>query len=129
MAVPKDYKYTRTHEWVKVDGDTVTVGLTDYAQNELGDITYLELPEPGETLGQSDSFGVIESVKAASDIYMPVTGEVIEGNGEVEDAPEMVNTSPFENAWLIKVRISDTSELDGLMDAEAYEKYLEEVQH
>lgn len=129
MAVPKDYKYTRTHEWVKVDGNTVTVGLTDYAQNELGDITYLELPEPGETLNQTDSFGVIESVKAASDIYMPVTGEVLEGNGEVEDAPEMVNTSPFENAWLIKVRVSDTSELDGLMDAEAYEKYLEEVQH
>lgn len=129
MAVPKDLKYTRTHEWVKVDGDTVTVGLTDFAQNELGDITYLELPEPGQSLNQTDSFGVIESVKAASDIYMPVTGEVIEGNSEVEDAPELVNSSPFEDAWLIKVRIADASELEGLMDAEAYEKFLEEVQH
>lgn len=129
MAVPKDYKYTRTHEWVKVDGDTVTIGLTDFAQNELGDITYLELPEPGQTLNQTDSFGVVESVKAASDIYMPVTGEVIEGNSEVEDAPELVNSSPFEDAWLIKVRISDASELESLMSAEEYEKYLEEVQH
>lgn len=129
MAVPKDYKYTRTHEWVKIDGDTATVGLTDFAQNELGDITYIELPAPGETLNQTDSFGVIESVKAASDIYMPVTGEVIEGNSEVEDAPELVNTSPFENAWLIKVRISNASELESLMDADAYDKYLEEVQH
>lgn len=126
MAVPKDYKYTKTHEWVKVDGDVATVGLTDFAQSELGDITYLELPEAGMELAQSDSFGVVESVKAASDIYSPVSGEVIEGNSQAEDAPEIVNESPFEDAWLIKVRISDPSQLDTLLDAEAYEQYVEE---
>jgi glycine cleavage system H protein len=126
MAVPKDYKYTKTHEWVKIDGDVATVGITDFAQSELGDITYVELPPVGSSLNQSDSLGVIESVKAASDVYSPLSGEVIEDNSEVESAPEMVNSSPFEDAWLIKLKLSDESQLDGLLDAEAYEKLIAE---
>lgn len=126
MAVPKDYKYTKTHEWVKIDGDVATVGITDFAQSELGDITYVELPPVGSSLNQSDSLGVIESVKAASDVYSPLSGEVIEDNTEVESAPEMVNSSPFEDAWLIKLKLSDESQLDGLLDAEAYEKLIAE---
>jgi glycine cleavage system H protein len=126
MSVPKDYKYTRTHEWVKVDGDVATIGITDFAQSELGDITYIELPPVGSSLNQSDSLGVIESVKAASDIYSPLTGEVVEDNQDVESAPEMVNASPFGDAWLVKLKISDESQLEGLLDADAYEKLLEE---
>ena len=126
MAVPKELKYSRTHEWVRVDGDTATIGLSDYAQGELGDITYVELPQPGEAFGKSDSFGVVESVKAASDVYMPISGEVVESNEDVEQEPELINSSPFDRAWLIKVKISDPSDLDGLMDAEAYEKFLED---
>lgn len=126
MAVPKDYKYTRTHEWVKIDGDVATIGITDFAQSELGDITYIELPPVGASLNQSDSLGVIESVKAASDIYSPISGEVIEDNTEVEGTPEMVNSSPFEDAWLIKLRVTDQSQIDELLDADAYEKLLEE---
>lgn len=126
MAVPRDMKFTRTHEWVRLDGDVATIGITDFAQQELGDITYLELPQPGEELNQTDSFGVIESVKAASDVYMPLTGEIVESNSEAEEAPELINQSPFEAAWLIKVRVANTSELEELMDAEAYEAFLEE---
>lgn len=126
MAVPKDYKYTKTHEWVKVDGDVATIGITDFAQSELGDITYIELPPVGSTLNQSDSLGVIESVKAASDVYSPLSGEVIEDNTDVEASPEMVNASPFDDAWLIKIKLSDESQLDGLLDADAYEKLIEE---
>jgi len=126
MSVPKEYKYTKTHEWVKVDGDVATIGITDFAQSELGDITYIELPPVGSTLNQSDSLGVIESVKAASDIYSPISGEVVEDNQDVESSPELVNSSPFENAWLIKLKLSDESQLEGLLDAEAYEKLIEE---
>lgn len=126
MAVPKDYKYTRTHEWVKIDGDVATIGITDFAQSELGDITYIELPPVGSSLNQSDSLGVIESVKAASDIYSPISGEVIEDNADVESTPEMVNSSPFDSAWLVKLRVTDESQIDGLLDADAYEKLLEE---
>lgn len=126
MAVPKDYKYTKTHEWVKVDGDVATIGITDYAQSELGDITYIELPPVGSSLNQSDSLGVIESVKAASDIYAPISGEVVEDNTNVESTPEMVNSSPFGDAWLIKLKVTDQSQIDNLLDADAYEKLLEE---
>ena len=126
MAVPKDYKYTRTHEWVKIDGDVATIGITDFAQSELGDITYIELPPVGSSLNQSDSLGVIESVKAASDIYSPISGEVIEDNADVETTPEMVNSSPFDSAWLVKLRVTDESQINGLLDADAYEKLLEE---
>lgn len=126
MNVPRDYKYTKTHEWVKVDGDVATIGITDFAQSELGDITYIELPPVGSSLNQSESLGVIESVKAASDIYSPISGEVVEDNQEVESAPELVNASPFGDAWLVKLKVTDESQLDGLLDADAYEKLLEE---
>jgi glycine cleavage system H protein len=127
MAVPKDYKFTKTHEWVKIDGDIATIGITEYAQSELGDITYLELPGAGTTLNQAEPFGVVESVKAASDVYSPISGEVVEENSAAIDAPETVNQSPFTDAWLIKVRVSDTSQLDNLLDAEAYEKLVAEA--
>ena len=125
MSVPTDRKYTRTHEWVQIDGDTVTIGITDYAQNELGDITYVELPGVGDMLGKADSFGIVESVKAASDIYMPIGGEITDANAETETAPELLNTSPYQDAWLIKVKVSDASELDELMDADSYEEFVE----
>lgn len=126
MEIPKDYKFTRTHEWVKVDGDVATIGITDFAQGELGDITYLELPGVGATLQQSEPFGVVESVKAASDIYAPVTGEVVEENAAAIDAPEVVNSSPYGDAWLLKVRLSEASQLEGLLDAEAYARLVAE---
>lgn len=126
VEIPGDLYYSKSHEWAKVDGDTATVGLADYAQNELGDITYLELPETGTTLTQNEPLGVVESVKAASDIYAPLSGEVVEGNQAVVDAPELVNSSPYGDAWLVKIKLSDTSEVENLMDAEAYTKYVEE---
>jgi glycine cleavage system H protein len=126
MAVPKDYKFTKTHEWVKVDGDIATIGITEFAQSELGDITYLELPSAGTALNQSEPFGVVESVKAASDVYAPISGEVVEENSAAIDAPETVNQSPFTDAWLIKVRLADASQLDSLLDADAYEKLVAE---
>ncbi|MDQ3548364.1 MAG: glycine cleavage system protein GcvH [Chloroflexota bacterium] len=127
MAVPQGYKFTKTHEWVKVDGDVATIGVTEFAQSELGDITYLELPSAGTALRQSEPFGVVESVKAASDVYAPISGEVIEENNAAIDAPEIVNSSPFNDAWLIKVRIEDKGQLDSLLDAEAYEKLVAEA--
>lgn len=126
MAVPSNYRYTRTHEWVMIDGDIATIGITDFAQSELGDITYLELPSAGARLEREGSFGVVESVKAATDVYAPLSGEVIEGNAEAEANPELVNQSPFEQAWLIKVRISNMAELDDLLDAEAYTQFVDE---
>ncbi|HUY99392.1 MAG TPA: glycine cleavage system protein GcvH [Thermomicrobiaceae bacterium] len=124
--VPKDLRYTRTHEWAKFDADVATVGVDDYAQNELGDLTYLELPEPGTTVTQNEPMGVIESVKAASDLYAPISGEVIESNPEATNAPDLVNTSPYQQGWLLRVRMSDPSEANNLMDAGDYEKFLEE---
>lgn len=126
VQIKSDLRYTKSHEWVKVDGDTVTMGVSDFAQSELGDITYLELPEPGESVTQSEPMGVIESVKAASDVYSPVTGEIVEANENVVDAPESVNSSPYEDAWLVKIKMSDPSQLDALMDSDAYEKFVEE---
>lgn len=125
MAAPNDRRYTKTHEWVKLDGDVATVGITDYAQNELGDITYVELPEVGDQVTKSEPFGVIESVKAASDFYAPVDGEVIEDNQQAVDAPDLLNSSPYDQAWLIKVRASDPSQIDGLMESSEYEKFAE----
>mgnify|MGYP002779042791 CR=1 FL=1 len=126
MSVPQDYKFTRTHEWVKIDGDVVTIGLTEFAQSELGDITYLELPGVGAEVRASEPFGVVESVKAASDIYAPVSGEVVEENEAAISSPEVVNASPFGDAWLLKVRVSDPSQLDSLMGAAEYEKLVSE---
>ncbi|MBX5444506.1 glycine cleavage system protein GcvH [Sphaerobacter sp.] len=124
--VAQGLRYTKTHEWVKLDGDVATVGVTDFAQSELGDITYLELPEPGTTVTQGEPMGVIESVKAASDIYSPVSGEVIESNSTVVDSPELVNSSPYEEGWFVKVRVSDPAGVESLMDAAAYEAFLKE---
>jgi glycine cleavage system H protein len=129
MSSPSGLRYTNTHEWVRLDGDVATVGLTDFAQNELGDITYLELPEPGTAVTHDEPFGVVESVKAASDIYAPIDGEVIERNDTAVDAPEIVNTSPYGDAWLIKVRVSDPSQVESLMESTAYDEFAESAGH
>lgn len=125
MNTPKDLKFAKSHEWIKVDEDsTATVGISDYAQNSLGDITFVELPGVGDTLQKGDSFGVVESVKAASDIYAPAAGEVIAVNEELETAPEILNQSPYENGWLIKLKLSDSSEVDSLQSADEYDASL-----
>lgn len=123
MAAPSDLRYTKTHEWVRLDGDLATIGLSDFAQNELGDITYLELPEVGDAVTQSEPLGVVESVKAASDIYSPIGGEVVERNEDVVGSPELVNQSPYEKAWLLRVRVSDPAEFESLMAADAYDEF------
>lgn len=118
-------KYADSHEWVKVDGDVATVGITDYAQHALGNIVYVDMPEEGDEVTQGEDFGAVESVKAASDLISPVSGEVIEVNEELADTPEKINEDAF-GAWIMKVKLSDMSELDNLLDAEAYEKICEE---
>lgn len=123
--VPQGLRFTKTHEWVSVEDDIVTMGATDYAQSELGDLTYIELPESGTEVTQTEPMGVIESVKAASDIYAAVSGEITEANQSVIDSPEMVNSSPYD-AWFVRIRISNPDELDNLMSTEDYEKYLAE---
>jgi len=120
-----DLLYTEDHEWVKVDGNKAKIGITDHAQHELGDIVYVELPEEDDELAKGDVFGVIESVKAASDSFTPLSGTVTGINEDLEDAPESVNADPY-GAWMFELELSDTSELDGLMDAAAYEKFCEE---
>jgi len=125
MSAPADLKYTKSHEWVRVDGDIVTIGLADYAQNELGDITYLELPDVGDNIVGGEPLGVVESVKAASDIYAPIGGEVVERNEDAINAPEVVNQSPYGDAWLLKIRVGDAAELDALMDPGTYDEFVE----
>lgn len=129
MGAPENLRFTRTHEWVMVDGDVVTVGLTDYAQQELGDITYLELPEAGDNISAGEPFGVVESVKAASDIYSPIDGEVVERNDSAVDGPEVINSSPYDQAWLIKVKLKDASQVEALMDTSTYNTFAEEAAH
>ena len=123
MSVPEELQYTRSHEWVRTEGDTATVGITDYAQNELGDIVFVELPEVGATFGAGDSFGAVESVKAVSDIYAPVGGEVVEVNEVLDDSPEKINEDPYGDGWIIKLRVSDEGDL---LSASDYEQFLEE---
>jgi glycine cleavage system H protein len=125
MASPAECKYTREHEWVRLDGDTAVFGITDYAQQELGDVVFVDLPAPGASVTKGESFGVVESVKAASDLYAPISGEVLESNGALADAPELVNSAPFEGGWMLKVRPVDPADLDGLLDAAAYDSYIE----
>ena len=120
-----DLRYADSHEWVKLDGDIATVGITDYAQHALGNIVYVDMPEVGDEVSQGEDFGAVESVKAASDLISPVSGEVVEINEALEDQPELVNEDAFSN-WIIKVKVSDPSELDNLLDAEAYAKICEE---
>ena len=118
--VPDDRKYTQEHEWVLVDGDTGTIGITDYAAGELGDIVFVELPDTGSEFSAGDTVGTIESVKAVADLYCPLSGEIVAVNEAVVDSPELVNTSPLDEGWLMKVRLGDPAELDRLMDATAY---------
>ncbi len=118
--------YTKEDEWIKVDGDEAIVGVSDHAQDALSDIVYLELPDVGDTFEAGDTFGVVESVKAAADLYMPVSGEVTAVNEDLIDTPETVNSDPYGAAWMIKVKMSNSAELDELMDADAYAKYLED---
>lgn len=119
--IPADLKYTKEHEWIKDLGNgQALIGITDYAQESLGDVTFVELPPIDETFAVGDTFGVVESVKAASDLYMPVSGTIVEVNSALEDAPETVNTAPYSEAWLVKIVLADPAELEALLDAEAY---------
>jgi glycine cleavage system H protein len=120
MAYPDDVSYSKEHEWVRVDGSRATIGITSFAADELGDIVFVELPEPGAGLSQFGTFGVVESVKAVSDLYSPISGEVVEVNEALRDAPELLNSDPFGEGWIAKVELADSSELDNLMDASAY---------
>lgn len=125
MEFPEELKYTEEHEWVLVDNDVVTIGITDFAQDQLGDVVFVELPEVGDQLQLGKPFGVVESVKAVSDVYAPVTGEVLEVNDGLPDDPETLNNSPYEEGWMLKIRLSEAAELDDLMDAEAYQEFIE----
>jgi glycine cleavage system H protein len=122
---PADLKYTKDHEWVRVEGDKGTVGITDYAQKQLGDVVYVELPEVGRALKEHETFGTVESVKAVSELFSPVAGEVVEANAALVPSPEAINTDPYGKAWMIKVRLSDPKAVAGLMDAAAYRKFVE----
>lgn len=122
MNFPEELKYTKDHEWIKTDGDVAIVGITDYAQSELGDIVYVEVETEGEELDREEVFGTIEAVKTVSDLFMPVSGEVIEFNESLEDDPETVNNDPYSDGWIIKIKMSDTSELDDLLSASDYKE-------
>lgn len=126
MEFPKDIKYTKEHEWARTEGNIITVGITDYAQDSLGDVVYLELPAEGTTVTKDETFGVIESVKAVSDLYSPITGTVIEVNDALVDNPEVVNDDPYGDAWILKVEMNAPSELAELLTADEYKKYVEE---
>jgi glycine cleavage system H protein len=126
MDIPAELKYTQSHEWVKVEGDTGTVGLSDFAQHELGDIVYVEAPAEGTPLTAGVTMGSVESVKAVSDVYAPVSGTVKESNPALQDHPELINSDPYGEGWMVKVTLSDASELGKLMDAGAYAKYIAE---
>ncbi|MCK5914132.1 MAG: glycine cleavage system protein GcvH [Desulfuromusa sp.] len=125
MNFPEELKYTEDHEWVLVEDDVVTIGITDFAQDQLGDIVFVELPEVGDSVESGKTFGVVESVKAVSDVYAPVSGEVVEVNEELPDEPEALNNSPYEDGWMIKLKLADSGVLDGLMDVSAYQKFVE----
>jgi len=125
MASPSELKYTKEHEWVRVDGDTGTIGITDYAQDQLGDIVFVELPAAGVAISAAQKFGEIESVKAVSELFAPVSGEVTEANDGLADSPESVNDDPYGDGWLVKVRLSDPAELDKLLSSDDYEAFIE----
>lgn len=130
MNIPADLKYTKNDEWVRVDGETATIGITDYAQDQLSDVVYAEVSvSPGDQIEKGSVIGAIESVKAASDVYTPVSGEVLEANSLLDETPEALNTEPFGQAWILTVQMSNPSELDDLMDAAAYEAYLSDRDH
>jgi len=120
MNIPAELKYTKDHEWVKVDGDIATIGVTDYAQGELGDVVYVEIETEGETLDQEEVFGTVEAVKTVSDLFMPVSGEVMEVNEALADAPDLVNQDAYGEGWMVKVKMNDTSQVDSLLSADDY---------
>ena len=124
MNVPSELKYTKDHEWVKIDGDIATVGITDFAQGELGDIVYVEVETLDETLEAEEIFGTVEAVKTVSDLFLPLSGEIVEFNESLEDEPEKVNTDPYGDGWMIKIKISDADQIDGLMSADDYKALL-----
>lgn len=124
MSVPAELKYTKDHEWVSVDGNIATIGITEFAQGELGDIVYVEIETEGETLDKEEVFGSVEAVKTVSDLFMPVSGKIIEFNSDLESAPETVNNDPYKNGWMIKVEMSNPSEVDELLDAAGYENLI-----
>jgi len=124
MALPTDYRYTKEHEWIHVDGETGVIGITDYAQHSLGDIVYVEAPQAGSTITAGESFGTVESVKAVSEIYAPVTGTVLEVNQNLANSPELVNSEPYTGGWLIKVKLSDPDQVKGLLTAADYDAFI-----
>jgi glycine cleavage system H protein len=126
VSTPKDLRYSEEHEWVKTEGNTVRIGITHFAQSELGDIVFVELPEVGDTVTADEPFGSVESVKTVSELYAPVSGKVVEVNEDLNDSPEFVNESPYEKAWMIVVEPTDASEVDSLMTAEQYEEMINE---
>ncbi|CAC7224288.1 Glycine cleavage system H protein [Staphylococcus aureus] len=126
MAVPNELKYSKEHEWVKVEGNVATIGITEYAQSELGDIVFVELPETDDEINEGDTFGSVESVKTVSELYAPISGKVVEVNEELEDSPEFVNEYPYEKAWMVKVEISDESQIEALLTAEKYSEMIGE---
>ena len=126
MDFPKDLRYSRTHEWVRVEGKEAVIGITAYASDELGDIVYVELPEDGDDLEKDTAFGVVESVKATADLYAPLSGKVVETNGPLEDAPEVMNEEPYGDGWMLRIAMGDASELEELMDSNAYQQFVEE---
>ena len=126
MNFPDDLQYTRDHEWARVKGNRVTVGITDFAQDQLGDVVYVEFPDVGDVIKKGEAFGVVESTKAVSDLFSPVTGKVVEVNDPLADAPETINEDPYEEGWMVVIEPSDPAELEALMDAKAYQAFLEE---
>ena len=124
MNLPNNLKYTKDHEWIRVEGEVAYVGITDFAQSELGEIVFVENEKEGETIGANEVFGSIEAVKTVSDLCMPVTGEILEVNAALEDAPELVNNDPYGEGWMIKIAVKDAAELNDLMDAEAYAAFI-----
>lgn len=124
MNLPEELKYTKDHEWVKIEGDIATVGITDFAQNELGDIVYVDVESLDEVVDQNEVFGSVEAVKTVSDLLMPITGEIIEFNEGLEDAPEKVNTDPYGDGWMIKIKLNEDSQIDSLLDVAAYKEII-----
>ncbi len=125
--VPTDLRYTKEHEWVRVEGDVATVGVTQYAADQLGDVVFVDLPEAGRSLDQFGTFGVVESVKAVSDLFAPLSGEVVEANGALASQPELVNREPYGAGWMLRLRVADAGQIDGLLDAAAYDKLTAEA--
>ncbi len=126
MDFPEELKYTEEHEWVLIEKDIATIGISAFAQDQLGDVVFVELPDVGDTIETGKGFGVVESVKAASDVYAPLSGEVVEVNTELPDEPETINTSPYDDGWMIKVRLTNPDETDDLLDAAAYQEFVEQ---